>query len=89
MIRNNFAVITECTVLELNGEFCLALGDAPPPKQQIVNSRSFGQRVTNLKEIHQAIVLYATCAAEKLSEQDSRCPYISVSIATRRYGNKP
>ncbi|TPV23718.1 hypothetical protein FJW00_15015 [Pantoea anthophila] len=43
MIRKNFDVITERTVRELNGESCLALEDAPPPKQQIVNSRSFGQ----------------------------------------------
>ena len=89
MIRKNFDVITERTARELNGESCLALEDAPPPKQQIVNSRSFGQRVTHLEDMQQAVVLYATRAAEKLREQDSRCRHISVSIATGRHGDEP
>jgi nucleotidyltransferase/DNA polymerase involved in DNA repair len=32
MIRRSFDVIVERTVRELNGESCLALEDAPPPK---------------------------------------------------------
>lgn len=89
MIRKNFDVITERTARELNGESCLALEDAPPPKQQIVNSRSFGQRVTRLEDMQQAVVLYATRAAEKLREQDARCRHISVSIATGRHEEGP
>lgn len=89
MIRKNFDVIVERTVRELNGESCLALEDAPPPKQQIVNSRSFGQRVTQLEHMKQAVVLYATRAAEKLREQNSRCRHISVSIATGRHSSEP
>lgn len=89
MIRKNFDVIVSRTARELNGESCLALEDAPPPKQQIVNSRSFGQRVTRLEDMQQAVVLYATRAAEKLREQNSRCRHISVSIATGRHGDEP
>lgn len=86
MRRKSFDVITELIVRELNGKSCLALEDAPSPKQQIVNSRSFGQRVTQLQ---QAIVLYATRAAEKLREQNSSCRHIGVSIATGRHGDEP
>lgn len=89
MIRKNFDVIVERTTRELNGESCIALEDAPPPKQHILNSRSFGERVTKLEDMQQAIVLYATRAAEKLREQNSRCRHISVSIATARHGNEP
>lgn len=89
MIRKNFDVIVERTARELNGKSCLALEDAPPPKQQIVNSRSFGQRVTQLEDMQQAVVLYATRAAEKLREQNSRCRHISVSIATGRHDDEP
>lgn len=84
MIGKNFDIIVERTMRELNGESCLALEDAPPPKQQIVNSRSFGQRITRLEDMQQAVVLYATRAAEKLREQQSRCRHISVSIAIGR-----
>lgn len=89
VIRKNFDVIVERTVRELNGESCLALEDAPPAKQQIVVSRSFGQRVATIDELQQAVVTYASRAAEKLREQNSKCRHISVSIATGRYGNEP
>lgn len=45
-IRKNFNVVLERTVRELNGESCISLEEAPSPKQQIVCSRSFGERVT-------------------------------------------
>ncbi len=45
-IRKNFNVVLERTVRELNGESCISLEEAPPPKQQIVCSRSFGERIT-------------------------------------------
>lgn len=63
--------------------------DALPPKQHILNSRSFGERVMKLKDMQQTIVLYATRATEKLREQNSRCRHISVSIATARHSNEP
>lgn len=89
MIRKNFNVVLERTVRELNGESCIALEDAPPAKQQIVCSRSFGQRITELEDMQHAVVTYATRAAEKLREQRSKCCHISVFIATGRYGNEP
>ena len=89
VIRKSFDVIVERTVRELNGKSCLALEDAPPAKQQIVVSRSFGQRVTTIAELQQAVVTYATRAAEKLREQSSKCRHITVSVATGRYGNEP
>lgn len=89
MIRKNFNVVLERTVRELNGESCIALEDAPPPKQQIVCSRSFGQRITELEDMQHAVVMYATRAAEKLREQGSKCCHITVFIATGRYGNEP
>jgi DNA polymerase V len=89
MIRKNFDVIVERTTRELNGESCIALEDAPPPKQNILNSRSFGERITELEDMKQAVTLYATRAAEKLREQHSRCRHIGVSIATARHADDP
>lgn len=79
MIRKSFDVIVERMARELNGESCLALEDAPPPKQQIVVSRSFGQRVTQPEEMQQAIVTYATRASENaVAHLHCRQNYISV-----------
>lgn len=89
MIRKNFNVVLERTVRELNGESCIPLEEMPPAKQQIVCSKSFGQRVTELADMQHAVVTYATRAAEKLREQGSKCCHISVFIATGRYGHEP
>lgn len=88
-IRKKFDVIVERIARELRGESCLALEDAPPPKQQIVNSRSFGQRITTLDDMQQAVMAYATRAAEKLRQQGSRCRHLTVSVTTGRYGDDP
>lgn len=50
-ISENFSVVRKRTVRELNGESCITLDEAPPPKQQIVYSRSFGERVTTYEEM--------------------------------------
>ncbi|EBU5081965.1 translesion error-prone DNA polymerase V subunit UmuC [Salmonella enterica subsp. enterica] len=81
-IRKNFNVVLERTVRELNGESCISLEDAPPPKQQIVCSRSFGERITTYDDIRQAVCQYAERAAEKLRGERQYCKHISVFIKT-------
>ncbi|PCR06332.1 DNA polymerase IV, partial [Klebsiella pneumoniae] len=49
----NFSVVLERTVRELNGESCLSLEEAPPTKQQIVCSRSFGVKITEYESLRQ------------------------------------
>lgn len=89
MIRKQFGVVLERTVRELNGESCIPLEELPPPKQQIVTSKSFGQRVEHLEDMEHAVCTYAVRASEKLREQGSRCRHITVFIATSRYANEP
>lgn len=89
MIRDHFSVVLARTVRELRGESCIALEEMPPPKQQIVCSKSFGQRVTQLEDMQHALCTYAARAAEKLRDQGSRCRHITVFIATSRYANEP
>jgi DNA polymerase V len=81
-IRKNFNVVLERTVRELNGESCISLEEAPPPKQQIVCSRSFGQRITTYEEMRQAVCQYAERAAEKLRGERQYCRHISIFIKT-------
>lgn len=81
-IRKNFSVVLERTVRELSGEPCIALEEAPPTKQQIVCSRSFGDRVTTIDGLRQAICRHAERAAEKLRQEGQYCRHISVFIKT-------
>ncbi|VTM69977.1 DNA polymerase V subunit UmuC [Raoultella planticola] len=87
-IRKNFNVVLERTVRELNGESCISLEEAPPPKQQIVCSRSFGQRITTYDELRQAICQYAERAAEKLRGERQYCRHISAFIKTSPFAVK-
>ncbi|MBP2171675.1 DNA polymerase V [Erwinia toletana] len=81
-IRKNFSVVLERTARELAGESCIALEEAPPTKQQIVCSRSFGQRVTTLDAMQQALCKHAERAAEKLRQEGQFCRHISAFIKT-------
>lgn len=81
-IRKNFTVVLERTVRELNGEACISLEEAPPAKQQIVCSRSFGERITTYEALRQAICQYAERAAEKLRGERQFCRHITVFVKT-------
>lgn len=82
LIRKNFSVVLERTVRELNGESCIPLEEMPPAKQQIVCSRSFGERITSKVSMQQALCQYATRAAEKLRGENQYCRHIGVFIRT-------
>lgn len=87
-IRKNFNVVLERTVRELNGESCISLEEAPPPKQQIVCSRSFGERVTTYEAMRQAVCQYAERAAEKLRGERQFCRQIAVFVITSPFAVK-
>ncbi|HBN5894950.1 TPA: Y-family DNA polymerase [Serratia marcescens] len=82
MIRKHFSVVIERTVRELHGEPCLSLEEFAPTKQQIICSRSFGDRITEYDQMHQAICMYASRAAEKLREEHQYCRYINAWVKT-------
>jgi DNA polymerase V len=86
-ILKNFSVVLERTVRELNGESCIEMEDAPPPKQQIVVSRSFGERITTYEAMRQAICTYAERVGEKLREDRQYCHHVSVFIRTSPFDN--
>lgn len=68
-----FSVLMQRTVLELQGISCLQLEDAPTPKQQIVASRSFGERITELDDLKEAMGKYIQDAVMRLRADASLC----------------
>ena len=87
-MRNKFSVMMEKIIRELNGVSCIELEEVAQPKKEIVCSRSFGVRVTQLSELEEAVSLYMRRAAEKLRRQHSYAGVVSVFINTSRF-NKP
>jgi DNA polymerase V len=87
-LRQQFSVVMERTVAELNGESCISMEDIPPPKQQIMSSRSFGVPVFDLAELEQSVVSYTARAAVKLRKQASLAGAIQVHIRTSPFKEK-
>lgn len=84
-IRQQFSLTVERTVHELNGMSCINMELTPPDKQQIVCSRTFGERVTRYQDMHAALCKHCERAAEKLREQNKHARAISIFIRTNPF----
>ncbi|WP_346828461.1 translesion error-prone DNA polymerase V subunit UmuC [Serratia inhibens] len=82
LVRKTFSVVLERTVRELRGESCLQREDEAAAREQIICSRSFGQRLTHYPHMREAICSYAERAAEKLRQDERYCRSVSVFIKT-------
>ena len=87
-IRKKFSVVLERTVRELRGERCLDIDDDISSKKQIVVSRSFGQRISNLKELRPIVSNFAVRAAEKLRNEKQKCSQVSVFVRTSPFNKR-
>lgn len=87
-MRQQFSIVVERTVKELNGISCIELDGAGTARQQIMVSRSFGQEVSNFDDLSESIAYFATSAAEKLRKDGSVAASLSVFIQTNPFKEK-
>lgn len=80
--RRRWSVVLERTVRELQGQSCIELEDAPPAKKEIACTRSFGQVITDLDPLIEAVTEYASRAAQKLRQQGSVAAQLQVFAHT-------
>lgn len=73
-----FNVVLKKTVLELNGISCFEMENEPEPRQQIVSSKSFGQRINILEDLREAITRFTLDAQIRLRSDELVCGLISV-----------
>jgi DNA polymerase V len=89
-IRRKMTVVGERLVHELNGRSCLPLELVAPPRQGLTVSRSFGQTLTALQPVKEALVQFVGRAAEKLRRQQLMAGQLMVFITTNRFSaNRP
>lgn len=81
-LRRSYPVTLERTVRELNGEACIELEDAPTARQQIVCSRSFGERITDRASLRETICEFSARAAQKLRADNQLARSVNVFIRT-------
>lgn len=81
-VRRRWSIVLERTVRELQGQPCLPLEEVTAAKREIACTRSFGQAVTELVDLVEAVSEFAGRAAEKLRKQDGRAGQVLVFIHT-------
>ncbi len=72
-IQKKFSIVMARTIYELQGISCIEIEHTPPSKKQIVASRSFGGRVTELTDLKEAISMYAQDACKRLRDEGLLC----------------
>ena len=87
-IRQQFSIVLEKTVRELNGVMCMELKNIEEPNKEIMVSRSFGRRVKDKQELIEAITSYTSRAAERMRKQESVATSLYVYIRTSPHDNK-
>jgi DNA polymerase V len=84
-LRAEFGVVMEKTQRELQEVACIKLEEVQADKQQIISSRSFGNMVTDLPVLKDALSTFAANACAKLRAQDSHAAVIQVFLQTNRF----
>lgn len=88
-LQKRFSVVLAKTAKELCGQACIDWEDSPVSKQQIMCSRSFGQPVTELSDLQQALSVFVTRVTEKLRLQQSLTGAVQVFIRTSPFREGP
>ena len=88
-VRRRWSVVLERTVRELQGTPCVGLEDSPSPKKEIASTRSFGQPVTELVDLIEAVTEFASRAAVKLRKQASQANQVMCFIRTSPFRDDP
>ena len=88
-VNRKWSVVLERTVRELQGMSCINLEHAPQPKQEIACTRSFGQPITELHELEEAITEFASRAAQKLRKQSSLAGQVICFVRTSPFRQDP
>jgi len=82
LILERFGVVLLRTQRELQGLPCMGLELIEPDRQQIMVSRSFGERIEDQSRVEQAIATFATRACEKLRRRELVASAVTVFAET-------
>jgi DNA polymerase V len=79
------SVVLERTVLELQGEACIAFDDIEPQRKGMAVTRSAGTSMMDFDTVFQAVTAHATRAAEKLRQHGLVAGTLTVFFHTNRH----
>lgn len=79
------SVVLERTVRELQGEPCILLDEAPPPRKGMAVTRSAGAPMRDVETVMSALAAHATRAAAKLRQYGLIAGTMTVFFRTSRF----
>jgi DNA polymerase V len=85
LIKQIMGIVGVRIMHELRGISCLPLEAIAPPQKHMICSRSFGQPVTRLDQMNEAIAYHAARAAAKLRHRGLRASVLGVFLTTNRF----
>lgn len=88
-IRDEFNVVLERTVKELNGQPHLEIDETFLESKQLMSSRSFGKRIDNLPDLEEAISYHASNACQRARNQNLYANALTVFIQNSPYDQDP
>lgn len=88
-LKKEMSVVGLRLAHELRKERRLGLNQSPDPKQSITCSRSFGEVVTDLETLCEALASFCSRAVEKLREEKELASSITVFAMTSRFQKDP
>ena len=88
-VRKNMNILGLKTKMELNGISCYELDNNFKLRKSCCVSRSFGKRITSLKDMSEAVSTYITRAAEKIRNERLVANNINLYIRTSPFNRNP
>lgn len=87
-VRRRFGVVLARTHAELNGLPCIELESAPPPRRQIMRSRSFARPSGEFQDVAAALTSHTAAACRQLRSQGLAARTVSVFFQTNVFDPK-
>lgn len=84
-MRRRFSVVLERTIRELNGTPCIPFEAPKEGKDQLIFSRSFSKKITEVAEIRQVLSIYAQQAAARLARHRQQAKHLLAFAGTAHF----
>lgn len=88
-IRDKFGVLLERTARELRGEVWIEMEDELPEAKQVMSSRSFGERVSTIEGLSEAVAYHAGNAAARMRSKGLYANGVHVFIMNSPHDKAP
>ena len=84
-VRRHLTITGLHTVMELGGEPCIPFEENPPSARSLLCSRSFGERVSDLGSLEEALSTHVQRAGEKLRRKELLAGAVQAFLETSRF----